>query len=53
MRTIALRLACALVALSAPMGAAAQDETAAEESRDEARGGRAERAAGLLRVEVE
>jgi hypothetical protein len=42
MRTITLRLACALMALGAPMRAAAQDESAAEEAREEARGQRAE-----------
>jgi hypothetical protein len=40
MRTITLRLACALIALGAPLGAAAQDQTASEEARDEAREGR-------------
>ena len=40
MRTLTLRLACAFAALGMPMGASAQDETAAEEARDEARGGR-------------
>ncbi len=40
MRTITLRLACALVVLGAPMGAAAQDETATEEAREEAGEGR-------------
>lgn len=40
MRIITLRLACAFAALGLPMAAAAQDETAAEEARDEAREGR-------------
>lgn len=40
MRTLALRLACAFAALGLPVAAAAQDETAAEEARDEAREGR-------------
>ena len=40
MRTTTLRLACALAALAVPAVAAAQDETAAEEARDEARSGR-------------
>jgi len=40
MRNTTLRLACAFAALAAPAAAAAQDETAAEEARDEARGGR-------------
>jgi hypothetical protein len=40
MRTITLRLACALVALALPAVAAAQDETAGEEQRDEARSSR-------------
>ena len=40
MRTIAPGLACALAALSLPAVAAAQDETAVEEARDDARSGR-------------
>ena len=40
MRTTTLRLACALAALGLPAVAAAQDETATEEAREEAREGR-------------
>ena len=40
MRTIAPGLACALAALSLPAVAAAQDETAVEEARDDVRSGR-------------
>lgn len=40
MRTLTLRLACALTALAVPAVAAAQDQTAAEEGREEARSSR-------------
>ena len=40
MRSAALRLACALAAIAAPAGVAAQDKTATEEAREEARSGR-------------
>ena len=40
MRKATLRLACALGALGVPVVAAAQDQTATEEARDEARSGR-------------
>ena len=60
MRTASLRFACAFAALVLPAMAAAQDETATEEARDEARSGRQDthvvpyiEAAQILTTEIE